>query len=447
MDRYSFDGVKELRNGKKLFKLILQFFVLTVVVGYIASNIIQSSFASNTDNTPNVIITINQDGTMTQGGSLFGDSLLYPSTVEDAEKGIGGINGVIRINNQYGNVDIHSIGLGIKEKDMIVGNSFSSSRVYNSFLDNIKIKIEKGVLFTFNKMLTDYTSLKNILYDLDNQQRGLVLNPRLNISKDQTIDLKYTLHMVEEAGDELQSVTANMPIYINFQGNYNNGNGGNGGGSITNPVIDTKEENTVNIVSENPHWAHDCIITLLNHGVITGYPHENMTIEDYRNGLVDPVLYVNESVQPDRYITRAEAAVIVGKALGLKEEKSIITGYIDSIPKWARGYIIATTKADIFKGYPGMLFKPNKYITREEMIAVLTRAFEIHLEDKGLELSFKDKEEIGKWAEEHIKSGYEKKVIVGYPDNTYRPKNNITRGETFTIICKLMGLHEEHIKD
>ena len=81
-------------------------------------------------------------------------------------------------------------------------------------------------------------------------------------------------------------------------------------------------------------------------------------------------------------------------------------------------------------------------ITRKEMIAVLIRTFEISLEDKSLELPFKDKEDIGNWALEYVKAGYEKGVIVGYPDNTYIPKNPITRAETFTIICKLLGLHE-----
>jgi len=76
------------------------------------------------------------------------------------------------------------------------------------------------------------------------------------------------------------------------------------------------------------------------------------------------------------------------------------------------------------------------------MIAVLTRAFNITLKDESLELPFKDKDDIGEWAVKYVKAGYESGVIVGYPDNTYRPKNPITRAETFTIICKLLGLHE-----
>ena len=243
-----------------------------------------------------------------------------------------------------------------------------------------------------------------------------------------------------------------MPIYINLKNdqfiddnNNNNDNGGNNenNNNNNNEVIFEIDEP---IPTSIPHWAHDCIITLLNHEIIQGYPHKDMNMEDYRNGRIKPIIYVNAAVNPEKYITRAEAAVLVGKALGLKESNAIISGYLDTIPNWAKGYIISTTKANIFEGYPFRLFKPNKHITREEMIAVLTRAYQIKLKNESLELRFEDQLDIAEWSKVNVRAGYESKVIEGYPDNTYRPKNNITRAEAFTIICKLMGLHDEHTK-
>jgi len=90
------------------------------------------------------------------------------------------------------------------------------------------------------------------------------------------------------------------------------------------------------------------------------------------------------------------------------------------------------------------MFKANNYITREEMIIVLTKGYEVKLQNEDLDLTFEDKDKIANWSLKYVKAGYESSVIVGYPDNTYRPKNNITRAEAFTIICKLMGLHDEH---
>lgn len=437
-------GWKALKSRKSSFKFTLLVLLVMLITGYIASSIVQSTFAANLYKEPNVVIKINSDRSISQYGSLFGQELLYPSSIQDVEKGIGSITGIIRIENKYDDVYINRIGIGLKKEEMTAQNSYPKDEIYNSFLDNIKLKIEKGELLFFDKTLADYMSLRNFLYDLDSKDhRGLEINPELRIRKNQTIDLKYTLYMVEEAGNELQGITANMPIYINIAGIHERDNDDNDDYVPEDPKKDI-EGDTKTASDGGKHWAHDCIITLLNHGIIIGYPHDEMTIEDYRNGTVDPVVFVWEVVQPDKYITRAEAAVLVGRALGLEEVDSIFTGYIDPIPRWARGYVISTTRASIFKGYPGKLFRPNRYITREEMIAVLTRAFEIYLEDKNLELTFKDKDEISDWALEHVKAGYEKEVIVGYPDNTYRPKNYITRAETFTIICKLLGLHNEH---
>jgi len=445
---YVIYGVNRVGIKKRLFKILLQILIL-VLVGYFATGIVQSTFATNLEKSPNVMVRVNEDGSISQEGSLFGDNLLYPSTILDGEKGIGSISGVIRINNQYKKIEVNNLGLGIKG-ELEISNDYERDVVYNSFLDNIKIKIEKGTLFLFDKVLVNYASLRNVLIEPeDSGFKGFILKTadKFSIDKGETVDLKYTLHMDENAGNELQSITANMPIYINLQGDQTiDDNNGNGENNSNNNNKD--EEKIVKITEPIPittqHWAHDCIIILLNHGVIQGYPHKDMNMEDYKTGRVKPVIYVNEAVKPERCITRAEAAVLVGRALGLKEGTTTFTGYIDSIPGWAKGYIISTTKANIFEGYPFRLFKPNKYITREEMIAVLTRAYKIKLENESLELTFKDKENIAEWAKANVKAGYESKMIEGYSDDTYRPKDNITRAETFTIICKLMGFHDEH---
>jgi len=316
-----------------------------------------------------------------------------------------------------------------------IGNEYPTDLVYSSFLSDVELKIERGTLFAFDKTLIDYASIGDLLngYTLDKKDR-------FTIDKGNIVDLKYTLHMAEKAGNELQNVTADMEFYINVSGDKIIDDGDDNGGGH-------KDEGEVKPQSTAiPHWAHDCIITLLNHHVIVGYPHEKYTIEDYFNGTVDPVVYVNEVVQPDKFVTRAETAVLIGRALGLEPDNTKTPPYVDDIPEWAKGYINATTDAGIFVGYPSGEFKPNEYTTREEMISALIRAFSIKLENSSLQLPFKDKDEIGDWALDYVKAGYEKGIIEGYPDNTYRPKNYITRAETFTIICKLKGWHPEHDK-
>ncbi len=43
------------------------------------------------------------------------------------------------------------------------------------------------------------------------------------------------------------------------------------------------------------------------------------------------------------------------------------------------------------------------------------------------------------WAREHIEDVYERRLITGYPDGTFKPQGNITKLETIVIIARLMG--------
>lgn len=148
---------------------ILRIFVIVFIGGILTSNLMSYTFSANTTESPDVLVTINGDGSITQSGNLF-DGKLYPATLADAENGIGGINGVIRIKNDFRKVDVDNLSVGLK--NMVIGNDYDypESIVFNSFLENVKLKIEKGLLFSFDKTLIDYSSLEDILYDEENNE-------------------------------------------------------------------------------------------------------------------------------------------------------------------------------------------------------------------------------------------------------------------------------------
>lgn len=430
---------------KNMFRKILKALTIFIIVIYFTINIGEATFAFNNENNVNLTITINSKGKVIQEGSLFGDSLLYPSTVEDAEKGIGSISGIIKINNNYKKLNIESIGLGIRQQEIISGNNYPIQFVYNSLLDNVKINIEKGNLISFNKTLANYKSLRNMLYEEGSlSYKGLELNSKINISKGETIYLKYTLQMIPEAGNELQSITANIPIYINMntintknnEYDYIQNNKDEVVINTDNKYIDIKNESIVQ------SSTHNCITTLLDNNVITGFPHETLKIDDYKMGTVDNQIFIQEVVQPERYISRAEIAALLNRALGLEGNNDITAIYIDPIPNWARTDIGNTTNNNIFIGYPGSMFNATKNITIEEIIEVLKRALENQLNNNKCSLNLTNEEEINTWILETINNAGEENIIEQYLQNTSTNKNNITRNQTFNIICKLMGLHE-----
>lgn len=402
-----------MKGKKRNFKMIIEFLVIILIVGIFAGDIVEMTYATMNQGTPDVIVTINSNRISPSGNLLElkenPDYLWYPGRE---------VEGVLRIVNESNRrTKIASLGLGVEITT--VKDGYTIDQVKDSFLNHMHLSIIKGKLFSFdaqNIMSGRFSELVNKSFLLEDATQ-------FTIGNNETIDLKYTVKMDEEAGNELQNLSAIVTFLIN---------------AAENPIIidddnddddnddNDKDPTEIELIDIIPygHWAHDCIIALLKHGVIIGY-------ED-------------GTIRPENYVTRAETAALLGKALGLVPKKTLLPRYIDSIPEWAKGYVNVTSDEDIFKGYPFKLFKANKYITREEMITVLTRAFKVTLDDADLKLLFHDHHDISDWALENVKVGYEEEIIVGYPDNTYRPKNNITRAETFTIICKLMELHDKH---
>ena len=72
-------------------------------------------------------------------------------------------------------------------------------------------------------------------------------------------------------------------------------------------------------------------------------------------------------------------------------------------------------------------------------MTVLGRVLEINFEDevKYDNISFDDIEDVPNWALRYVQIMVNDGYISGYDDNTLRPNNNISRGETATIISNM----------
>lgn len=109
---------------------------------------------------------------------------------------------------------------------------------------------------------------------------------------------------------------------------------------------------------------------------------------------------------------------------------------------WAFRPIALNSTLGIIKGYPGNLFKPNKGITRAELVALLLRTSGISKESIGyIENPFKDLKE-SFWATAFVLKGVEQKLVQGYPDQTFKPNRVLSRAEGITIISRFAKLKE-----
>lgn len=336
--------------------------------------------------------------------------------------------GIIRIRNNYSErVKVSNLGLTMELEKLNPDGSYSKvteSSLYDKFAKNMELNIKRSNLYVL-KTTTCEATFFEMLYEKNNTNRrgyDLSSSNSFNIAKGGYMDLEYTVKMSEEADNDMQGLRATVAFLINSHENPE---------PPTPPSRDREDNDDDRLIDipDEPipeadgHWAHDCIITLLEKGIITGYP--------------------DGTIRPDNYITRLEAAVLISRALKLEQDKIPSYSYIDKIPEWSQGYVSAVTRKGVFKGYPGPKFMAYTQITREQMATVLMRAF-IPNSDKDVELVFSDKAQVGDWAIDYVKAGVKNNIILGYPDGTFRPKDNITRAEAFTMVCKLLGYHVEH---
>ena len=111
------------------------------------------------------------------------------------------------------------------------------------------------------------------------------------------------------------------------------------------------------------HWAKDFIAAAYSQGIISGY-------SEYEFG-------------PDDPITREQMAVMIVKAARPDadvEGKTFADN--NSIADWARQAVIIATGNNIISGYPDNTFRPKSNTTRAEAAVVLSKALHLKASDK-----------------------------------------------------------------
>ncbi|OXM84982.1 cadherin-like beta sandwich domain-containing protein, partial [Paenibacillus rigui] len=124
--------------------------------------------------------------------------------------------------------------------------------------------------------------------------------------------------------------------------------------TIESKVAEAKEANTtIDFADTQGHWAKKTIDAFIKLQLINGY-------ED-------------GTFRPDSPITRAEFAVILNRGFNIQGGSNTSIVLKDNGDNWAKGAIENLVAAGVIKGYDDGTFKPDKTITREEMVVMLSR--------------------------------------------------------------------------
>jgi hypothetical protein len=168
------------------------------------------------------------------------------------------------------------------------------------------------------------------------------------------------------------------------------------------------------------HWAEATIDIFVKLNIIKGYD--------------------DSTVKPNQDISRAEFVTILSRIFDVQGDKQVALNDVDG--HWAQDAISKFVAAGVLSGYGDGTFQPNKAISRQEMVMILSRLVNMSKVDKDdSKGDFADLED--SYASDAIKQAAKAGIISGKGDGKFDPTANSTRAEALQIILNTLKLDDQ----
>lgn len=168
------------------------------------------------------------------------------------------------------------------------------------------------------------------------------------------------------------------------------------------------------------HWAQDSILSVEQKGWMIGTSSAKFS--------------------PGTPLTRAQAAVILVRSLGLEDEIAD-SDFTDISKHWAKKEIEIAYDHGIVEGKSSSIFAPDEPITREQMAAMLDRILtNLQPVEDSYNFPFEDIR-ANDWSYDSVEKMTYHNIFNGYSDGAFHPKDMLDRAQMAT----LMGNVSEYI--
>lgn len=174
------------------------------------------------------------------------------------------------------------------------------------------------------------------------------------------------------------------------------------------------------------HWASEAVHDLASRLVVNG---------------VSSARY-----EPSRSMTRAELAALMVRAFGLKPDTGVSSPFADvKAADWYNDVVQTATAYGLMTGYSGNRFGPQDAMTREQVMVMLIRAYEmaghtapaVSSAASSLE-GYTDASTLSDWAKDSAAQAVKLGLIQGKSATTLEPKAPVTRAEMATLVRRLV---------
>ena len=167
--------------------------------------------------------------------------------------------------------------------------------------------------------------------------------------------------------------------------------------------------------------------------VADGYVHQRSIQEVSDAGIASG--FANGSFQPGDDVSRAQLAAFIQRAFDLDPGDGD-DGFRDTDGNVHQAAIAAAVKAGIVTGYPDGTYRPDADVSRAQLATFIARVLELEAGDG--DDGFRDTD--GGVHEPWIAAAVEAGIVTGYPDGTYRPDADVSRGQMATFLAQALRL-------
>lgn len=181
-------------------------------------------------------------------------------------------------------------------------------------------------------------------------------------------------------------------------------------------------------VDMEEHWALDVMYDLVYADILKGYGNA-------RDGY---------QLRPEQPITRAEFVSILVRALQLKENPARIISFSD-VPAgaWYSAPVRIASSLGIVNGMGKGHFAPDRKITREEIAAIVVRAFQSTVPFRGQSLTFQDVS--ANWSRPYIEQASAAGIVKGLSAGVFGPKEYAKRAQAAAMIHRALRLERTDV--
>ncbi len=102
---------------------------------------------------------------------------------------------------------------------------------------------------------------------------------------------------------------------------------------------------------------------------------------------------------------------------------------------WAGCDINRLAENDVIVGYPDRTFKPNLPVSRAELASMVVKGFNLNDNMTCPQNTFRDVPR-NHWGNKVINKAVANGLMCGYPNNTFKPNETVSRAEALTILSK-----------